>query len=88
MPKLVRVRPMYVSELEALEVVLSHSDMEAVYSDWLDRGEPQYHFWNYLKILLDYLKSSKPDTPLDYPKIVEKVLPSARFDEEELKFYD
>ena len=75
-------RSMRKEEADALEVVLSHSNMEAVFLDWVDRGEPDYHFWPYLRTCLNYLKDIKPTSPLDEPKLRENIVAVSPWDTE------
>lgn len=75
-------RSMRREEAEALEVVLSHSNLEAVFLDWIDRGEPDYHFWPYLRTCLHYLQEIKKDTPLAEPKVIEKQVKMSPWDSE------
>lgn len=74
------LKTLTTQEIDALEIVLSHSNLEDVFDDWLDRGEPSYHYWICLKDLLGALKRLKPTTPLDYPKIVEKLVLVSPYD--------
>lgn len=76
------VRSIKRDEAEALEVVLSHSNMEAVFLDWIDRGEPEYHFWPYLRTCLHLLQEVKKDTPLREPKLQENLVAMSPWDTE------
>lgn len=81
-----RQRFMSVAEIESLEIILAHSDIEFAFNDWIDRGEPEYHFYPHVQRLLRFLKHIKPDTPLEEPivKSNKPVILATPYDTEEL----